>query len=381
MQSTFEFVTAGRIVFGRGCAAAQLAKAVSALGGRRILLVTGRNPARVAAVTENLPVAATLSVPGEPTIALAEEGVRIAREAGCDCVVAVGGGSAIDAGKAVAGVAASGGTVLSHCETIGGGAPIDAALPFVAVPTTAGTGSECTKNAVLCSPSHGVKVSIRSDAMLPRVAIVDPMLTLQVPQGITRDTGMDALLQCIEPFVCNARNPVTDALCREGIVRAARSLRVAVRSGDNVEAREDMCISATLSGMCLANARLGLVHGFAGPLGGMLQGAPHGALCAAVAAHVTRANIAAASAAGDGATCARYAEIARLVGAGDSAESCAEWLASLCKDLAVPTLSQLGLTREMVPALVEKVARASSTRGNPVTLAPEQLEAIALAAL
>ena len=184
-------------------------------------------------------------------------------------MIAVGGGSVIDAGKAVAGLLANPGDVLDYLEVVGGGKPLSRpAVPFLAVPTTAGTGAEATRNAVLDVPEHGVKVSLRSPHLLPRLAVVDPELTLSLPPEVTAYTGMDALTQLIEPFVSNAANPFTDGVCREGLARAARSLAIAYRDGSDLAAREDMAIAALFSGFALANARLGAVHGFAGVLGG-----------------------------------------------------------------------------------------------------------------
>ena len=228
MVSPFEFASAARILFGVG-AIHQLA-GLAAEHGRRALVVTGRDPTRVAPVLRDIQSAGltttVFTVAGEPSTADAERGVAIARAADCDLVIAIGGGSPLDAGKAIAALLHNPGPILDYLEVIGHGRPLTRdPAPFLAVPTTAGTGSEVTRNAVLTAREHGVKVSLRSAKMLPRLALVDPALTLSLPPHITADCGLDALTQLIEPLVSHRHNPITDALCREAIPRAARSLR------------------------------------------------------------------------------------------------------------------------------------------------------------
>ena len=279
---SFEFATAGRILFGCGTFA-QLEDIVAGYG-KRALIVTGKRPA--AGIK-----GPCFSVASEPTIALVREGVDAFREAQCDCVVSIGGGSAIDAGKGIAAVAANSGDLLDYLEVIGKGQPLPSApYPFIAVPTTAGTGSEVTRNAVLGSPEQGVKVSLRSPLMLPRAAIVDPELTLGLPPAITASTGLDALTQLIEPYVSSRANPFTDSLCLDGIRCASMSLSRAYTEGRDVEARTGMAYASLLGGLALANAGLGVVHGLAAPIGGMFD-APHGAVCAAILPAGMRTNI------------------------------------------------------------------------------------------
>ena len=273
----FEFATATRIVFGSG----KLAEAGSiARGlGQRALLVTGADPARAARLGELLDKAGvefvTFAVAGEPSVALAVAGAELARTGRCELVIACGGGSVIDAGKAIAALATNLGDPLDFLEVVGRGQPLRAApLPFIAIPTTAGTGAEVTRNAVLAVPEQRVKVSLRSPLMLPRVALVDPELTLGLPPALTASTGLDALTQLLEPFVSGRANPFTDALCRDGLRRCARSLRRAFHDGQDAAAREDMALASLFGGLALANAGLGAVHGFAGPIGGMFP-APH----------------------------------------------------------------------------------------------------------
>ena len=366
----FEFATAGRIVFGPGTSAEL--ESIAAGFGARALLVTGktsRGPLGAFA-------SATFRVAKEPAIGMIRTAVQVFHAAACDMVIAVGGGSAIDAGKAIAAAAANGGDLLRYLEVIGEGRPLESTpYPCIAVPTTAGTGSEVTRNAVLGSPEHGVKVSLRSPLMLPRVAIVDPDLTLGLPPSVTASTGLDALTQLIEPYVCNRANPMTDALCLDGIRAAAGHLEAAWQDGGNRDAREAMCRASLFGGLALANAGLGVVHGFAAPIGGMFD-APHGAVCAALLPAGVAANIRALrQRAPESAALLRYREIACiLTGRPDAtAEDAAEWLHALVQRLAIPPLRAWGLGPQHITILVEKAARASSMKANPIPLTPEEL--------
>ena len=377
----FEFATATRIVFGEGTAAT-LPELVRAFGTRP-LLVTGATPERAASLVSALS-AQLFPVPGEPTINLVREGARRAQEAACDVVISIGGGSAIDAGKAIAAIAANGGEPLEFLEVVGRGRSIAAQpLPFIAVPTTAGTGSEVTRNAVLGSPQHGVKASLRSPLMLPRVALVDPELMHALPAAVTAATGLDALTQLIEPYVSARANPLVDAICADGIGRVARALRWAYRDGANREARREMSLAALFGGLALANAGLGVVHGFAAPLGGSWR-APHGALCAALLPHGMAANVAALRArAPEHPALAKFATIARLLTGRNeaTAEDGIEWVRALCAELNVPALRDWGITEADLPGVVEKAARASSMQANPLPLTSEELLDIVKAAL
>jgi alcohol dehydrogenase class IV len=285
----------------------------------------------------------------------------------------------IDAGKAVAGMVNQPGAVLDHLEVVGGGRPLDApVLPFLAVATTAGTGAEATRNAVLDVPEHRVKVSLRSVHLLPRVAVVDPELTVSTPPDVTAFTGMDALTQLIEPLVSNAANPLTDGLCREGIGLVARSLAVAFRDGRSRPAREDMATAALFGGLALANAKLGAVHGLAGVLGGAF-GRPHGAICARLLPFVMDANIRVLEnqRADDLARLRynRYIEVARLL-TGDpraDARDGVAWVRALCDELEIPGLAIEGANPAGLRPIIEGAQRASSMRGNPVELTDAQL--------
>lgn len=377
----FEFATATRIVFGEGTAVTlpELARGF----GARPLVVTGASTARAAWLVAALS-AETFAVPGEPTVELVRKGARLVNEAGCDVVVSLGGGSAIDAGKAIAAIATNGGEPLDFLEVVGKGQAITAApLPLIAVPTTAGTGSEVTRNAVLSSPEHGAKASLRSPLMLPRAALVDPELTYELPKGVTAATGLDALTQLIEPYVSSRANPLADAICVEGMRRAAGALRRVCHDGADKDARRDMALASLFSGLALANAGLGVVHGFAAPLGGSWK-APHGALCAALLPHGMAANVAALrERAPQHPALERYAAIARmLTGQNDaSAEDGIEWIRALCTELGVPALRTWGIGETDLPGVVEKAAGASSMQANPILLTYCELLAVVSAAL
>ncbi len=376
----FEFATATRIIFGEG-KAATLPELTRSFGSRA-LVITGASPERAAAIVSALS-AQTLAVPGEPTVELVREGARRVRDAACDVVLSIGGGSAIDAGKAIAAIATNGGEPLEFLEVVGKGRAIAAPpLPFIAVPTTAGTGSEVTRNAVLGSAEHGVKASLRSPLMLPRVALVDPELTYGLPPAVTAYTGLDALTQLIEPYVSARANPLVDAICIDGIARVAGALRRAVSDGADRDARRDMAMASLFGGLALANAGLGVVHGFAAPLGGRWK-APHGALCAALLPHGMAANVAALQArAPRHPALARYTAIARLLtGRNDArAEDGIEWVQSLCVELEIPPLRAWGIAASDLTGVVEKAARVSSMQANPLPLTGEELQAVLAAA-
>lgn len=382
----FEFATATQIVFGAGTL--REAGALAKPFGPRALLVQGRNPARTEQLTAHLRAAGVSATPfpvsGEPEISTVEAGVALARAERCDFVISMGGGSVIDAGKAIAAMLTNEGELLDYLEVIGRGKALTKpSAPFIAIPTTAGTGSEVTRNAVLASPAHKVKVSLRSPFMLARVALVDPELTYDLPPAITASTGLDALTQLIEPYVCSRTNPITDGLCREGIVRAARSLRVAFTDGHNAAAREDMAVASLFGGFALANAGLGAVHGFAGPIGGMFP-APHGAVCAALLPHVTLANLRALHGRGTKMDAlGRYQAIGRwLTGrVTATADSGVAWVEELVRDLQIPRLRAYGVREEHVAEVVAKAAKASSMKANPITLTTAELEQALRAAL
>lgn len=383
-MSPFEFASAGRIVFGRGMAD-QLG-ALAAHWGRRVLLVHGASTARAAPHADRLRAAGcdvvSFSIAGEPTVEQVRDGASRARAEACQAVVSVGGGSALDAGKAIAMLLGNPGDPLDYLEVVGRGRPIEhPSAPFVAVPTTAGPGAEVTRNAVLRSVEHGVKASLRSPHMLPRVALVDPLLTADLPPAVTAATGLDALAQLIEPFLSHRANPLTDALCREGIPRSARSLVRACEDGRDLDAREDLALASLLGGLALANAGLGAVHGFAAVLGGRYE-APHGALCAALLPGVLTVNRRALAAREpQSPTLSRFEALGELLCGDPSPDAAARWAADLCIRLGVPRLSAHGLEREHLPSLLPASRAASSMKGNPITLTDDELVEILGAAL
>jgi len=361
-MNRFEFATAQRIVFGRGVVSEL--EGLCAGFGPQVLLVTGSDPNRFAV----LPLAKRFAVLGEPTVDDVERGVALAKDA--DVVVAIGGGSVIDAGKAIAAMATQPGDLMRYIEVIGEGKALDAApLPFIAVPTTAGTGAEATRNAVIASEVHRVKASLRHVSMLPRVALIDPELARGVPPDVTAASGMDALTQCLEAFVCSRAQPMTDALCVDGIQRAVRSLEKACHDGNVLDAREDMALCALYSGMALANAGLGAVHGFAAPIGGMFH-APHGAVCAALLAPVWAANAKRVS------NREKFDRVDELLG-GDAID----WLRGMTERLGIPKLSAWGLSDGDLDEIARKAAAASSMKANPVVLSHEELVGILTEAL
>jgi alcohol dehydrogenase class IV len=381
----FEFATAKRILFGPGRIRELPALAKSL--GNVTLLVLGKSGRGKDALAEDLARAGIRSVAfhvdGEPTVAMVDQAKELAMDGGCDLVVTVGGGSVIDAGKAVAGMLNNPGEVLDYLEVVGGGRPIlKPAAPWIAVPTTAGTGAEVTRNAVLEVPDRRVKVSLRSPHLLADIAVIDPELTLSLPRTITAYTGMDALTQLIEPFVSNAANPLTDGVCREGLSLAARSLATVCRDGSDLQARSDMCAAALMGGIALANARLGAVHGLAGVLGGT-TGHPHGAICARLLPPVMEANLRALGQRPVPGALERYAEVARRLTGNPAAtaDDGLAWVRALCAELAIPTLAKAGLTRSDFVRVIPAAGRASSMQGNPVKLTDSELESILEAAL
>ena len=335
----FEFATAGKIVAGAG-RAAELPGLVAGLGSR-VLVCTGADPARHGGLLAGLGLpAVVVTVAAEPTVELARAGVAAAREHGADVVAAVGGGSVIDLAKAVAMLLGNGGDPLDYLEVVGSGRPITRpAAPCVAVPTTAGTGAEVTANAVLASPDHGIKASLR--------------------------------------------NPLTDGLAREGLRRAAAGLRAAYADGRDLGARADMAMCSLLGGIALANAKLGAVHGLAGVIGGTTD-VPHGVACAALLAPVVEANVRALrSGQPGGPALDRYAEAARLL-TGRPAASIDDgltWIRETVSLLDVPGLAAFGIGPQHAGDVAAKAARSSSMQGNPVTLTPGDLRAIVLQAL
>jgi len=374
----FEFATATRIIFGAGTLA-ELGSIAKSMGTEALVCLgipSDKAQALFATLIEHTVGSVTLAVPGEPDLDLVRRGVQRARNEGCELVIGFGGGSALDTAKAISALLTNSGDLLDYLEVIGRGKPITVPpAPCIAIPTTAGTGAEVTRNAVLASPEHHVKASLRSPLLLPRVALVDPLLTYSMPPAVTASTGLDALTQLIEPFVSARANPLADGLCREGMQRAARSLRRAYEHGNDATAREDMSLASLFGGLALANAGLGAVHGIASVVGGMFP-APHGAVCARLLPVVMAVNVRAMQQRQpESSILRRYDEIARLLTgrSGAAASDGVAWVQQLCADLCIPPLSAYGMTTPDILAVVGKALLASSTKANPIALTREEM--------
>jgi alcohol dehydrogenase class IV len=374
----FEFATAQRILFGPGKLneLPTLARGM----GRRAAFVTGSSAERIMPVFQLLKKGgvdpAAFSIKGEPTTDRIAELARQAREQECDFVVAFGGGSVLDAGKAIAALLTNTRDLMDYLEVIGKGEPLsEEPAPCIAIPTTAGTGAEVTRNAVLLSPEHKVKVSMRHPGMLPTIALVDPELTVSVPPEITASTGLDAFTQLLEAFVSIKANPLTDGICREGLKRIARSLYRAYTHGHDLTARVDMAFGSLCGGLALANAGLGAVHGFAGPIGGMFN-APHGMVCASLLPAAAETNYEAMlQREPENPALEKLNEAARIVLINDQAtiEEAFERLNAISIQMFVPGLKDYGIRESDFPAIVEKAAKASSMKGNPIQLTDAEL--------
>ena len=382
----FEFATATRIIFGSNTFTQ--AGSLAAEMGNCVLAVTGSPSERSNRLIELLAGSGVESyqfiVKGEPTVDVIDNGTNIVRTRGCDVVVALGGGSVIDVGKAIAVMANNPGELYDYVEVVGKGMKLThPSLPFIAIPTTAGTGSEVTRNAVICSPAHGFKVSLRSATMLPRIALVDPDLTLSLPAQVSASTGMDALAQLIEPYTSKSPNPMVDPISLEGIRKISDSILRVYRDGSDRDSRTNMMLASLFSGISLANAPLGAVHGFAAPIGGMFS-APHGVVCARLLPIVMEANIKALeNGRGDRSRLDRYDEIAEVLThiRNAKAMSGVEWVYRIREELNIAPLGEYGLTDQHIPILVDKASRASSMKGNPVQLTAEELTSILLHAI
>ena len=373
-----EFATAQRIIFGSG-RRRDLPSLIEGMG-QRCALITGTTAERIMPVFQTLKSAganpAAFSIKGEPTTERIAELARQAREQGCDYVVALGGGSVMDAGKAIAALLTNTRDLMDYLEIIGQGEPLtEDPAPCIAIPTTAGTGAEVTRNSVLLSTEHQVKVSMRHPKMLPSVALIDPELTLSMPPEVTASTGLDAFTQLLEAFVSIKSNPLTDGICREGLRKVSRALPRAYVKGDDLAAREAMALASLFGGLALANAGLGAVHGFAGPLGGMFS-APHGLLCATLLPAVFETNIEALEERdAQSPALDKFREVARIVTGSQNAslDDGLQWIKSLSMQMFVPGLEDYGVTEADFPVLVEKAKKSSSMKGNPILLSDKEL--------
>ncbi len=397
----FEFATASRIRFGPGTLAE--AGTIAAGIGRRAFVIGGRDLGRLTSLIARLEAAgvscATASTPPEPDFDSLRSLAEAARAFGPDLVIGMGGGSAMDAAKAVAALVTNGGDPLDYAETVGKGLPLARpSLPCIAIPTTAGTGSEVTRNAVFTSHVAGgpsLKFSLRSPTMLPVVALVDPELTLGLPWKLTLGPGLDAIAQLVEPLVSARANPLVDSFCREGLSRALPALlrmaagKDAASVGDEIGAREELSFASLLGGLALANAGLGAVHGIAGPLGGA-SGAAHGALCGALLGAVVDGNVTALLSSAPGSPAlARYAEVAaifaRALGEPElpgapAAAAAGQLVTRYTKQLQAPSLRDLGIVASTFAVLAPRALAANSMKGNPIPLTESEVRAILEAA-
>lgn len=392
--NAFEFCSVGRIIFGRG-EFARIGELAAEMGAAAMVVSNAgerRDGGPVDRLGELLAAAGVrhelYRQRGEPRVVDVEQALQIARKARANLVIGLGGGSAIDAAKAVAGLLTNGGGPLDYMEVIGKGRKITRrAAPWIAVPTTAGTGAEVTRNAVIASPEKHFKASIRGAELLASVVIVDPKLGAPVRAEITARAGADALCQLIESYTSNRAQPITDALGARGMALAARSLLKAYRAGADLDAREDMAMAALLGGITLSNAGLGAVHGFAAPLGANFP-VPHGTVCGTLLPHVMRANIAALRRESpDHAALSRYAAVGRTLtgrcGLGDAGAIDAGliFVEELIGNLELPPLGEFGLAHDRVGEMVELAARSSSIRYNPVKLSDDILAEVLSAAI
>jgi len=381
----FEFATSNRILFGAGIISE--VPSLAASFGQRAVLVTD-SLERCSALRESLLMVGLsveiFLVQKEPDLDCVLMATRFIRKSDCQFVIGFGGGAALDTAKAGAALMTNPGNPLNYLEVVGAGLPLEnPSLAYIAIPTTAGTGSEVTRNAVISLPEKRLKVSLRSPLMLPRFAVIDPELTYSLPPSVTASTGLDALTQIIEPFVCNSPTPLTDAICREGLIRAARSLQKACENGQDANAREDMSLASLFGGLALANARLGAVHGMATPIGGSSR-APHGAVCARLLPLIMETNLhALRTRLPSSPAIVRYTEVARLLtGDGNaSADAGIDWVRRLSNSLDIRPLQEYGLTPDDFPDIVEKSQKASSMKGNPVGLTDTELLSILNTAL
>lgn len=377
MGINFEFATASKIIFGNN--SIEKVPDIISSSRKNVVLVTGKNTQRAdllaEKIRENNSKVSILSVETEPTTNVIEDAVRLTRAENCDLVVGLGGGSVIDSAKAIAAMATNKGSLYDFLEIVGAGKPlVETPLPCIAIPTTAGTGAEVTKNSVIKSIEHKVKVSLRSDKMYPDWAIVDPVLTYSMPPSLTASTGMDALTHLLETFVSNQSNLFIDMMCRDGMRRISASLLKAFKNGSDIAAREDMSMAGMLGGIALANVKLGAVHGFAGSMGGIYP-ISHGNICASLLAAVLEVNIKAVKQQNNVSVIEKFAEIARIFSgnAEATAEDGIESIKNLVQQLNIPKLGALGLTAGSFPELVASTKKSSSIKGNPVTLTDDDL--------
>ncbi|HQA48825.1 MAG TPA: iron-containing alcohol dehydrogenase [Bacillota bacterium] len=364
LLDSFEFILPTRIKFGPGTVN-QLAGELEALKAAKVLLVTDRGIVKAGLldkVTRVLKDKVELTVydgvEANPKDRNVEEAADLARRAGVDCVVALGGGSPIDAAKAVCVLALQGGRAKDYK---GKGKIKDKCLPLVTIPTTAGTGSEVTFSSVITDTDENYKFTIKSPAIAARVAVIDPELTLTVPPAVTASTGIDALTHAIEGYTVTVTEPIAEALGLYAVELIAANLKEAVHNGTNVEARSGMMLGSLLAGLSFSHSDVGSVHCMAEALGGMYD-APHGLCNAILLPYVMEYNLPE--------VVYKYARIARAMGVEhDDDEQAAvlgiERIRDLSKEIGLPGFGSLGVKEEDLETLAEMSAKNISTDSNP----------------
>ena len=372
---SFAILTPPRILFGRGKAASAVPEALAF--GARGVVVHGASAERAGWLLEAFAAAGAhvlpLSARGEPTLADLTAATHAARAHRPDWVLSMGGGAAIDLGKALAAMIPAPGDAMDHLEVVGRGLPLAAPpLPFLALPTTAGTGAEVTKNAVIGLPDHGRKVSLRDDCMIARLAIIDPALTDHCPRSVTLASGLDAVTQVIEPWLSVKATPYTDAIAGAAIRPGLAALNRLMEAED-AEARDQLAWVSLSGGLALANSGLGAVHGLAGVIGGMIPAA-HGAICGALLGPVLAMNRDLTT----GAARARVDQVCDIVAEvlGGRPDTAPATLRNWAQDQGLPDLRGQGLDPGLHANVAEAALSSSSMKGNPVTPPVEALRRV-----
>ena len=374
-----EFYAPGKIIFGPG-SLNQIGAEAKRLGNK-VLVVLGRSAMRKSGVLDrlthllienNLEYVIYENVPSDPTVEIIDTGTGLARKEKCNLIIALGGGSVLDAGKAISAMVTNEGSVADYQEIEGKGRKFQhKPTPFIAIPTTSGTGSEATKNAVITNTEFSLKKSIRDPWLIPEVALVDPELTLSLPPHITAVCGGDALTQCVEAYLGKKSQEITDALALHAIGLIGKSLVKAVKEGKNLEARKDMAMAALLSGLCLSNSGLGAAHALSHPLG-VYYKIPHGLSCAVLLPYVMEYNLPIVT--------EKLAKIAECLGENisslsetEAAHRAVEKIKEILSQVGIKcNLSEWGIKKEDFPKLI-KGAKGGSLNNNPRDTSDEDL--------
>lgn len=380
-----------RIRFGAGVLAD--VPALAAGYGHKALIVTGKASFLASDAFGALEKGLTaqgvgfdvVSIPGEPSPEMVDAAVAAHKNGGVGVVLGIGGGSALDAAKAIAGLLHPGNSVMDHLEGVGPEAPYEGpAVPFIAVPTTAGTGSEATKNAVLSRHgTEGFKKSFRDDKLVAEWALVDPELIRTCPQSVVAANGMDAFTQLLESYVSTKANPMTEALAWAGMEAFARGFWAAYAGGGSeaaVAGRAHVAFASLQSGICLAQTGLGSVHGLASPLGAFFP-IPHGVVCGTLLAAATEVNVRAlAQRDAGGVALAKYRRIAGLLSGREDVAALVDMLSEWTHRLGLERLSAYGMSDADVPRVVAN-SRGSSMKTNPVVLTDDEIATVVRARL